>query len=37
MFTCKELEKAFSIPEMKDQQKRHKLVLNFAVSIWQIS
>jgi len=23
MFTCEELEKAFSIPEMKDQQKRH--------------
>jgi len=33
---CKELQKAFSISERKDQKKRHKLVLNFAVSTRQI-
>ena len=37
MFTSKKLEKALSILEMKDHQKRHILVLNFAVSTWQIS
>jgi len=37
MFTYKELQKAFSIPEMKDRQKRHKLAINFAISNWQLS
>jgi len=36
MFTSKELKKALSIPEMKDHQKRHILVLNFAVYLTDI-